>query len=851
MEVTHIENKNTHAIIGGGKPINFGVQQDAEFFEIMSSTLYSDKKRAFIREVLCNAHDANIEAGKPNAPVLVTITDNQISFQDFGSGISTQELPQIYCTYGGSTKRKNKAVTGGFGLGTKAPFAYAKNFTVTSCHSGMKSVYNISRGTAATQGIPDLRLMVSVPTKETGLTVTVPILEEDKAELTLLVRQLAYYGGILIKLNKRTYKPLPYNQLAQDMNFILVPTNQTLPKWMNIKRQQPNFFVKVGAVIYPIPDSHTQIHFSMLGADLFCNDDYIIIFNAKPGTVGITPSRESLSMTDLTKMTLESLFNDFKLFVMNQKDTVLNNMVELYRPKIGTKRFLNSMSKESLRDLSLFFRHTSMAYEKFCSSMGYILYGSHTVSTITGPAGLQDYLMHELLSNRKGSKEVAAILAKNDPDGALMRKIVTTAIKQAHPYDYKQTLKFLRAKVPYYTITNIRQYLLTEKLVRFMRKFVRLDSVQVVTNSSRYSNRQLTYQSWADSIKPMKITSRRSRGSNLTQNLSDFWEKNHDKLGKDFRNLRVILTQSEAALQRVKKSHSDSNFFSQPMIIIYAKRKKDYLASREMLESMKMLDVTYASDPIYLPTPVKLSQQFLVFNMAPDGTYTTIPFKDQPVKFFIYNPVNYNSITGEYIVKRSQVSKTLLTVLSGLYPDLLMVSSVVEAKSLEAQGYTNVFADVAKQSKIFFDVPMNYMKIINNISSIAQYGMHYLFSRLVNIVTLPALMEAFDILPDYVDIDVPAPPVVELYLNIIKARLAPKHGVQYLHQLADVSSEQFRQKFSGELNAVLSDPMLHAYLAVMPSHHSNLTNETRVVLQAATVAAIQSVRLHRKLGNPK
>ena len=55
MQVTHLDTFNNHAIIGGGEARAFGMAQTAEFFTVLSDTLYSDKKRAVIREVVCNA----------------------------------------------------------------------------------------------------------------------------------------------------------------------------------------------------------------------------------------------------------------------------------------------------------------------------------------------------------------------------------------------------------------------------------------------------------------------------------------------------------------------------------------------------------------------------------------------------------------------------------------------------------------------------------------------------------------------------------------------------------------------------------------------------------------------------
>lgn len=57
MQVSQVNDHISHAVIGGMAPINFSISNSAEFFHILSSTLYSDQILAVVREVLCNAWD--------------------------------------------------------------------------------------------------------------------------------------------------------------------------------------------------------------------------------------------------------------------------------------------------------------------------------------------------------------------------------------------------------------------------------------------------------------------------------------------------------------------------------------------------------------------------------------------------------------------------------------------------------------------------------------------------------------------------------------------------------------------------------------------------------------------------
>ena len=52
MRVAHRDDYDTHAVIGGREIEAFGIAQTAEFFTVLSDTLYSNKPLAVAREVL-------------------------------------------------------------------------------------------------------------------------------------------------------------------------------------------------------------------------------------------------------------------------------------------------------------------------------------------------------------------------------------------------------------------------------------------------------------------------------------------------------------------------------------------------------------------------------------------------------------------------------------------------------------------------------------------------------------------------------------------------------------------------------------------------------------------------------
>lgn len=326
MEVSQAERAKTHAVMGGEEAEAFGMSQSAEFFTVLSSTLYRDKKRAVVRETICNAWDAHIASGRTNTPVEVTITREEMIIQDSGYGIKHEMIRTNYCVYGNSTKASDNSQTGGFGLGSKAPFAYSDHFSVESCHEGTKSVYAISRGGVETKGIPDLRRMVSVPTKNSGLKVTIPIKnEEDRRDFVKIVKSVAYQGGMNVHLNDEKISVIDYT-LANKSGFLLTGSDGL---------SESEIYVLYGTVLYPI--SSTERRIQNIGSKLvrMVPEYMTTILIAQPGTIGITPSRESLSYTQATMDELEILTDRVISRIKKEIPSAKNEFIEGLVKKSG------------------------------------------------------------------------------------------------------------------------------------------------------------------------------------------------------------------------------------------------------------------------------------------------------------------------------------------------------------------------------------------------------------------------------------------------------------------------------------------------------------------------------------
>lgn len=162
---------------------NIGLRIDnknfVHIFNILSNSLYSDKIAAVIREIICNARDANVES-KSDRPIEITSPRGFHSYftvRDFGNGLSESEIKTVFASVGESTKQTSNDSVGFFGIGSKSPFAYTDSYLIESIHNGYLNVYNNLK----TEDGPIIHKMGRpVKTDEpSGIKITVKIRPDD------------------------------------------------------------------------------------------------------------------------------------------------------------------------------------------------------------------------------------------------------------------------------------------------------------------------------------------------------------------------------------------------------------------------------------------------------------------------------------------------------------------------------------------------------------------------------------------------------------------------------------------------------------------------------------------------
>lgn len=165
MIITHT-TENKPVLSNTGEVGAFTIRSSPKAFSILSSGLYKNKIRAIIRELSCNAVDSHRAAGNREQPFEIHVPSTLepwFSVKDYGVGLSDAEVKDIYTVYFNSTKTDSNDYIGALGLGSKAPFSYTTNFTVTAIKDGVKCIYGAFINDS---GTPSVTLMHQAQTDE-------------------------------------------------------------------------------------------------------------------------------------------------------------------------------------------------------------------------------------------------------------------------------------------------------------------------------------------------------------------------------------------------------------------------------------------------------------------------------------------------------------------------------------------------------------------------------------------------------------------------------------------------------------------------------------------------------------
>ena len=302
-----IQSKETFTIEtnGGMTSTEFKLREEdkAHIFNVLRNNLYSDKMLAVIREYSTNAWDANMANKKGNIPIQVTLPNNvdqTFKVRDFGTGLSEDDIFNVYASYGLSTKRGTNKLVGTLGFGSKSGSAYVDNFTITSWHGGKKSVYEAYIDPTNIGRI--VKLHEEPSDEPTGLCITIAVDSKDSWEFIQTATKfythfspMPEFFGVDISVNiSKIYDAYTLVHESKNGRF-LTAKNYT---------GNPGVYVVMGNISYPFPSDKI---------DWFPRSDYyLLVLNMNIGDIKFTTSRESIELDEQTVNAIVKKADEFK-----------------------------------------------------------------------------------------------------------------------------------------------------------------------------------------------------------------------------------------------------------------------------------------------------------------------------------------------------------------------------------------------------------------------------------------------------------------------------------------------------------------------------------------------------------
>lgn len=303
------------------------VKATAKVFSFFSDNIYANKEVAITRELVSNGVDSHVMAGKANVPVevwLPTEFDPTFKVRDKGLGMSPEFMMNNFMMYSdASTKDGNNIAIGGFGIGSKSPFAYVDAYTIRSVFNFVATVYSVFKDD---EGIPSIAMLAQETTDEcNGVEVSFPVKQGDAQKF-----EEAAYSTL------NYFDPLPIIRNATSGQFKLPEYTARGDSW-GMRMQAGDFNVIMGGVMYK--GSVSSLPWTVRSDEEMQNLlNYGIDLKMPIGSCDIALSREALSYTDRTIAAIKQALLDVKDEIVASFSTMFDQFDTLWEARAALGR---------------------------------------------------------------------------------------------------------------------------------------------------------------------------------------------------------------------------------------------------------------------------------------------------------------------------------------------------------------------------------------------------------------------------------------------------------------------------------------------------------------------------------
>lgn len=292
----------------------------ASALAIVSERLYTNPISAFIREITSNCIDAHKDLGiDRDVEVMIEQEDEEIfvTFRDFGKGMSNSFMESVYLQYFDSTKKDSDELIGGFGIGSKSPFAYTDSFYIETQSKGDETLrkYLFYKDE---QGIPSLILESEEYRNESehGTKIRVPVNNKEDIKLIKSEGKKAMFLFSGITSNFFESPLADPNSYTNTENYIFFsnPDEEVLNITSRYNRgaydMSTILYISIGDVLYAIPTDKITSRKEFL---LLITKIRGMILKFRIDELEPNPSREAILLTEAS---ITKLVNKAKLVIL-------------------------------------------------------------------------------------------------------------------------------------------------------------------------------------------------------------------------------------------------------------------------------------------------------------------------------------------------------------------------------------------------------------------------------------------------------------------------------------------------------------------------------------------------------
>lgn len=312
--------RDAPVVSGVGETVDFSFEIQGDLMANVISSIYSERERTVVRELMANGFDSHVAAGSAEESIRVflpTSFDPTFIVRDYGAGMKHDFVMWLFSKIGHSTKSASNEQTGMFGVGSKSPLSISDTYTVRCFdpagwnggtphevngidlnETGRVRLYTISITEA---NVPQISHIFDVPPSEDdkvergGVEVKVPVSYQSRQ---LIIDGLAAQHFCWFDKPVEFDGDIQQAELAFYTAIVEVAPNLFVadPSKKQASYENGKAYVRQGSAIYPL--DVTKLNRVPVGFKDFIegirNAGRHVMFDLPLGTCDVTMAREAI-----------------------------------------------------------------------------------------------------------------------------------------------------------------------------------------------------------------------------------------------------------------------------------------------------------------------------------------------------------------------------------------------------------------------------------------------------------------------------------------------------------------------------------------------------------------------------